>query len=81
MTEEEIDEVLQELVNKGLVSFKVYESGEKYYFITEEGKEVLDNADVAQQAGGTGLKIRTVWVRIPLSAPIKAARNGCFFYV
>ena len=48
MTEEEIDEVLQELVDKGLVSFKVYESGEKYYFITEEGKEVLDNADVAQ---------------------------------
>ena len=67
MTEEEIDEVLQELVDKGLVSFKVYESGEKYYYITEEGKEVLDNADVVEQVDTRDLK--SLGISRPGSSP------------
>lgn len=39
--EQEINETLKSLIEKGLISYKVYESGEKYYFITDEGRNVL----------------------------------------
>lgn len=42
VSEEDIDIALKRLIDKGFVSYKIYESGEKYYFVTDNGKKVVE---------------------------------------